>query len=52
MNAVGRGNAGTGAVLDGGGVVPESARVPSRWEGSADDLREGHGPFETIDSRV
>jgi len=30
MNAVSRGNAGTGAVLDGGGVVPESARVPLR----------------------
>jgi hypothetical protein len=31
MNAVSRGNAGAGAVLDGGGgVVPESARVPLR----------------------
>ena len=31
MNAVSRGNSGAGAVLDGGGgVVPESARVPLR----------------------
>jgi hypothetical protein len=30
MNAVSRGNAGAGVVLDGGGVVPESARVPLR----------------------
>src|ERR1700727_3797351 len=30
MDAVSRGNAGAGAVLDGGGVVPESARVPLR----------------------
>ena len=30
MDAVSRGNAGSEAVLDGGGVVPESARVPLR----------------------
>src|ERR1700728_875665 len=30
MDAVSRGNAGAGAVLDGGGGVPESARVPLR----------------------
>jgi hypothetical protein len=43
MNAVSRGNSGAGAVLDGGGgVVPESARVPL-WE-----LMRSAAPFDTI----